>query len=117
MLFRSAGALQISSTETLIRTDDCRTDPENLLAGPKTSHLWHNHRGGPGAVVPRGQRTAKLLIVEGNIGVGKTTLARKLASEMGYKLYLEPTVENPFLGVCVCVFVRTCVCVFVCVAK
>ena len=47
----------------------------------------------------RSERTsAKLLIVEGNIGVGKTTLARKLACELNYKLYLEPTVENPFLG-------------------
>lgn len=44
------------------------------------------------------ESSAKLLIVEGNIGVGKTTLARKLASELNYKLYLEPTVENPFLG-------------------
>ena len=42
--------------------------------------------------------TAKLLIVEGNIGVGKTTLARKLATELNYKLFLEPTTENPFLG-------------------
>ena len=96
-----------SSTETLIRTDDCRTHAKNLVIGSKASHLWHNHQGGPGAVVPKVQKTAKLLIVEGNIGVGKTTLARKLASEMGYKLYLEPTVENPFLGrrVCVCVCV------------
>jgi len=47
----------------------------------------------------RSERTsAKLLILEGNIGVGKTTLARKLACELNYKLYLEPTVENPFLG-------------------
>ena len=44
------------------------------------------------------ESSAKLLIVEGNIGVGKTTLASKLASELNYKLYLEPTVENPFLG-------------------
>ena len=41
----------------------------------------------------------KLLVVEGNIGVGKTTLARKLSQELNYKLFLEPTVENPFLGV------------------
>ena len=40
----------------------------------------------------------KLLIVEGNIGVGKTTLAQKIASELNYKLFLEPAAENPFLG-------------------
>ena len=40
----------------------------------------------------------KLLIVEGNIGVGKTTLARKIANELNYRLFLEPATENPYLG-------------------
>ena len=85
------------STETLIRTDNCTTHTKHYLAaGSKANHLWHNYQDE--AIVPRVQKRAKLLIVEGNIGVGKTTLARKLATEMGYKLYLEPTVENPFLG-------------------
>lgn len=49
---------------------------------------------------PGGSKVSgKLLVVEGNIGVGKTTLARKLSQELNYKLFLEPTVENPFLGV------------------
>lgn len=46
----------------------------------------------------RDQRQGKLMIIEGNIGVGKTTLARKLAKHLKYTLYLEPTVENPYLG-------------------
>lgn len=41
---------------------------------------------------------AKLLIVEGNIGVGKTTLTRKLADKLQYRIFLEPTTENPYLG-------------------
>ena len=41
---------------------------------------------------------AKLLVVEGNIGVGKSTLAKKLAAELHYNLYSEPTSENPYLG-------------------
>lgn len=41
---------------------------------------------------------SKLLIVEGNIGVGKTTLSKKLADKLGYQLFLEPTTENPYLG-------------------
>lgn len=41
---------------------------------------------------------SKLLVVEGNIGVGKTTLAKKLADALGYKMFLEPTTENPYLG-------------------
>lgn len=40
---------------------------------------------------------SQLVIVEGNIGVGKTTLARKVSQELGYALFLEPTVENPYL--------------------
>ena len=40
---------------------------------------------------------AKLLVVEGNIGVGKSTLAKKLAAELRYNLYSEPTSENPYL--------------------
>lgn len=42
--------------------------------------------------------SGKLLIVEGNIGVGKTTLTKKIARELNYKLFLEPATENPFLG-------------------
>jgi deoxyadenosine/deoxycytidine kinase len=37
------------------------------------------------------------IAVEGPIGVGKTTLARRLADTLGYPLMLEPVAENPFL--------------------
>lgn len=40
---------------------------------------------------------AKMLVIEGNIGVGKTTLARALAERLEYKAFLEPALENPFL--------------------
>lgn len=46
-------------------------------------------------------KKAKLLIVEGNIGVGKTTLTKKLADKLGYRIFLEPTTENPYLGMSV----------------
>ncbi|XP_031560645.1 deoxyguanosine kinase-like isoform X2 [Actinia tenebrosa] len=42
--------------------------------------------------------TAKLIILEGNIGVGKTTLACQLARKLDYKLFLEPTTKNPYLA-------------------
>ena len=43
--------------------------------------------------------SAKLnfIAVEGPIGVGKTTLARRLADTFGRPLLLEPGTENPFL--------------------
>ena len=44
--------------------------------------------------------SGKLLIVEGNIGVGKSTLTQAIANELNYKLFLEPATENPFLGRC-----------------
>lgn len=45
------------------------------------------------------QQTAlpKLIAVEGAIGVGKTTLAKRLASTFNYDVLLEAADENPFL--------------------
>ena len=38
------------------------------------------------------------IAIEGAIGVGKTSLARKLAQHLGAELLLEQAGENPFLG-------------------
>jgi len=35
--------------------------------------------------------------VAGNIGVGKTTLTRELANQLGWFCYLEPVINNPYL--------------------
>ena len=37
------------------------------------------------------------IVIEGLIGVGKTSLARLLESEWGARLVLEPAATNPFL--------------------
>lgn len=37
------------------------------------------------------------IAIEGNIGVGKTTLARQLAADFGLRLLLEEFSDNPFL--------------------
>lgn len=37
------------------------------------------------------------IVVEGPIGVGKTSLARRLAESFDYTLLLEPSAQNPFL--------------------
>lgn len=39
----------------------------------------------------------KYIIIEGNIGAGKTTLATKIAEQFGGKLILEQFHDNPFL--------------------
>ncbi len=35
--------------------------------------------------------------IAGNIGAGKTTLAEKLARQLGWKCHLEPVIDNPYL--------------------
>jgi len=40
----------------------------------------------------------KYLVIEGNIGAGKTSLASKLAEETGSRLVLEAFSDNPFLA-------------------
>jgi deoxyguanosine kinase len=39
----------------------------------------------------------RYIAIEGPVGVGKTTLARKLSELLNYPLMLEPVTENPFL--------------------
>lgn len=39
----------------------------------------------------------QLVIVEGNIGVGKSTLSCQLARKLNYRVFLEPTTKNPYL--------------------
>lgn len=43
------------------------------------------------------QRESRFIVVEGPIGVGKTSLAKRLAKSFDGDLVLESTVENPFL--------------------
>lgn len=45
-----------------------------------------------------GGRLRKFLVIEGLIGVGKTTLCRLLQETFSAKLILEPAETNPFLG-------------------
>jgi deoxyguanosine kinase len=40
----------------------------------------------------------RYLVIEGPIGVGKTSLAKKLAVDFGSELLLEQAAENPFLA-------------------
>jgi len=48
-------------------------------------------------VTPLSQPLPSFVVVEGPIGVGKTTLARRLADSFGSDLLLEGAHENPFL--------------------
>ena len=39
----------------------------------------------------------KFIVIEGNIGAGKTTLSQKIANDFNAKLVLESFEDNPFL--------------------
>ena len=45
----------------------------------------------------KGRTPPSFIAVEGSIGVGKTTLAKKLAASFNYATLLEHAEENPFL--------------------
>ena len=45
----------------------------------------------------RGRTVPAFIAIEGPIGVGKTTLARKIAETFEYDLLLEEAEMNPFL--------------------
>jgi deoxyguanosine kinase len=48
-------------------------------------------------MMPMSESRSRYLVVEGPIGVGKTSLAMKLAETLGGELMLERAEENPFL--------------------
>ena len=43
------------------------------------------------------EETSRFIVIEGPIGVGKTSLARRLAESLGGDLVLEQADQNPFL--------------------
>lgn len=86
----------------------CKSYEENFIAMPESKGLLNSVKVQPELLreitpeIPDWdfELKAKLLIVEGNVGVGKTTLTKKLADKLNYRIFLEPTTENPFLGRC-----------------
>jgi deoxyadenosine/deoxycytidine kinase len=46
---------------------------------------------------PRRSTPGFFLAIAGNIGVGKTELTNRLASELGWIAYYEPVIQNPYL--------------------
>jgi deoxyadenosine/deoxycytidine kinase len=44
-------------------------------------------------------KTNYLIGIAGNIGVGKTTLTKKIAEKLAWKSYFESVIDNPYLNV------------------
>lgn len=49
------------------------------------------------AGISENRKSAALIVMAGNIGTGKTTLATRLASDLGLTLQLERVTDNPYL--------------------
>ena len=45
----------------------------------------------------RSPKRGHVIIVEGNIGVGKTTLTCQIGRKLNYRIFLEPATRNPYL--------------------
>lgn len=45
----------------------------------------------------KGRIVNHYVAIAGNIGVGKTTVTRLIAEELGWKAYYEPVIDNPYL--------------------
>ena len=54
--------------------------------------MLNENRGSPPGAIPH-----RFIVIEGPIGVGKTSLARLLAQSIGAQLILEEADQNPFL--------------------
>jgi deoxyadenosine/deoxycytidine kinase len=60
----------------------------------KTASMWENSAIN---IDLKGRTPPSFIAIEGPIGVGKTTLAKKLAASFNYQTLLEEAQENPFL--------------------
>lgn len=70
--------------------------------GSRSEPAWAYNVAPPGVTTVSGEPVSErtdlsYLVVEGPIGVGKTTLARRLAESFGGETLLEAPEENPFL--------------------
>lgn len=61
------------------------------------AELWPTERKGVQARIDRLPKELRYVVIEGVIGAGKTTLARKLSQQFNAQLVLEEFEENPFL--------------------
>ena len=43
------------------------------------------------------ESTGFFVAIAGNIGVGKTLVSRTLGTELGWPVYYEPVIDNPYL--------------------
>lgn len=98
----AVGLTKLTQARSICHKD--HIDPEVLESKPKPwpyltkKYTWfHQNLFRTDFCVERFDENTKVIVVEGNIGAGKSRFAKELADQLGMKHFPEPTLDDVFI--------------------
>jgi len=91
-MFRICRVLK-SSTTNILSSNINKSSVNNMVSQTSSSSSSTNNNNNNN----NSNNGPKLIILEGNISAGKTSLSAKLGDILGYSVFLEPITTNPYL--------------------
>ena len=73
------------------------TGSDHARGLPEARKIYGGREASPPRSTEEIASSGNIVLVEGNIGIGKTTLCRELSERLKYKAFFEPATENPYL--------------------